>query len=279
MRDVLSSPELRKIVGSVGELPSLSTTYTDLTKAVRDPNTSIRQVAEIIERDIAMSAKVLQLANSAFFGLARRVSTLPSAVSCLGTETIKNLALTSEVFRVFAPDSRVPRSVCDSIQRHATRTAAIASALPAERGIRDITALAALLHDIGSLFLASKMPLEFCAVLAQVRNRGCKSFEAEEELLGTSHAEIGAYLLGLWGIPNLAVEAIAHHHHPTRILHTAIDCTITVYLADFLAHELEDHPQGATGAEIAESDRVCLDSLGLLDRIPEFRELALQCRD
>jgi len=276
MQDLLSSPELRKIVGAVGQLPSLSATYSELTHALRDQKSTIRQVAEIIERDIAMSAKVLQLANSAFFGLARRVSSLSSAVSCLGMETIKNLALTSEVFRIFVPDSRVPQSVCDSIQGHAIRTAAIAGTLPVERGTRDITAVAALLHDIGSLFLASAMPGEFCAVLSQVSTSGCKSFEAEEKLLGTSHAEIGAYLLGLWGIPNLAVEAIAHHHHPTRIPHTTFDCTMAVYIADLLADELEDHPVGTTGVEIAESDRSCLESLGVLDKIPEFRELALQ---
>jgi HD-like signal output (HDOD) protein/CheY-like chemotaxis protein len=279
MQDLLSSPELRKIVGAVGELPSLSTTYTDLTRAVRDPNKSIGQVAEIIERDIAMSAKVLQLANSAFFGLARRVTSLHSAVSCLGMETIRNLALTSEVFRVFLPDSRIPQSICDSIQRHAMRTAAIAAALPVERGTRDITAVAALLHDIGSLFLASAMPEEFSAILSLASMRGCKSFEAEEELLGTSHAEIGAYLLGLWGIPGVAVEAIAHHHHPTRIPHATLDCTLAIYVADFLADELEDHPKGAKGFEIAESDRVCLELLGVLDKIPEFRELALQFRN
>jgi HD-like signal output (HDOD) protein/ActR/RegA family two-component response regulator len=278
MQDLLSSPELRKIVGAVGELPSLSTTYTDLTHALKDPKTSIPQVAEIIERDIAMSAKVLQLANSAFFGLARKVNSLSNAVSCLGMETIKNLALTSEVFRVFVPDARVPRSFCDSIQHHAIRTAAIANLLPVEQGSRDITAVAALLHDIGSLFLASAMPKEFCAALASASERGCKHFEAEEELLGISHAEIGAYLLGLWGIPGLAVEAIAHHHHPTRVQHTAFDCTIAVYVADFLANELEDHPQGTTGIEIAESDRICLDELGVLAKIPEFRELAQRCR-
>ena len=72
-------------------------------------------------------------------------------------------------------------------------------------------------------------------------------FEAEEELLGTSHAEIGAYLLGLWGIPNLAVEAIAHHHHPTRISHSGLDSTVAVYVADLLAHELDAHPQGSDG--------------------------------
>jgi HD-like signal output (HDOD) protein len=276
MQDLLSSPELRKIVGAVGELPSLSVTYTDLTHALRDQSTSIQQVAEIIERDIAMSAKVLQLANSAFFGLARKVSSLSGAVSCLGMETIKNLALTSEVFRVLVPNSRVPQSVCDLIQKHAIRTAAIASALPVERGTRDITAVAALLHDIGSLFLASSMPDEFCAVLSQAGNHGCKTFEAEEELLGTSHAEIGAYLLGLWGIPSLAVEAIAHHHHPTRIPHTTFDCTVAVYVADLLAHELESHAQGPIELEIAESDRANLEALGVLDKLPEFRELARQ---
>jgi len=279
MQDLLCSPKLRTIIGAVGELPSLSSTYTYLTKTVRDPNASIRQVAEIIERDIAMSAKVLQLTNSAFFGLAQRVTSLPSAVSCLGMETIKNLALASEAFRVFVPDSRVPQSVCDSIQRNAVRAAAIVALLPVERGTREIAVVAALLHDIGSLFLASAMPDEFCAVLARAREVGCKPFEAEQELLGTSHAEIGAYLLGLWGIPNLAVEAIAHHHHPTRIPHTAFDCTVAVFVADFLADELEDHPQSSSGAAVGESDRASLESLGVLDKIPEFRELALQCRN
>lgn len=279
MQELLSSPEIRKIVGAVSQLPSLSSTYTDLTRAVKDPKISIRQVTEIIERDIAMSAKVLQLANSAFFGLSRKVTSLPSAVSFLGIETIKNLALTSEVFRVFVPDKRVPQSVCDSIQQHAMRTAAIAGALPVERGTRDVSVVAALLHDIGSLFLASAMPNQFCQVLARVRESGCKSFEAEMELLGTSHAEIGAYLLGLWGIPHLAVEAIAHHHHPTRIPHSAFDCTTAVYVADLLAGELEDHPEGYNGLELAERDRACLETLGVLDQLPEFRELALQGRN
>jgi putative nucleotidyltransferase with HDIG domain len=278
IQDLLSSPELRKIVGGVSELPSLSTTYTELDHALRDPKTSIQQMAEIIERDIAMAAKVLQLANGAFFGLARRVTSLPNAVSCLGMEMIKNLALTSEIFRVFTPDSRVPQSACDSIQRHAIRAAAIAGALPLERGSRDIAIVAALLHDIGRVFLASAMPDEFCAALALASARGCRLFEAEEELLGTSHAEIGAYLLGLWGIPSLAVEAIAHHHHPTRIPHTSFDCTVAVYVADLLADELEGPPQGPLGVEVAESDRACLESLGLLEKLPEFRALAQECR-
>src|SRR5208337_1150874 len=213
LQDILCAPEIRKVVGAIGELPSLSTTYTFLTQATSNPNTSTLQVAEIIERDMAMSAKVLQLVNSAFFGLAKTVTSLPSAAAHLGMETIKNLALATETFRVFSPDPRIPQSVCEAIQQHAHHAAAIAAQLPVDRKLRDVTVVAALLHDIGRLILASRMPDMFCLVLARSRELNCEPFQAEEELLGTSHAEIGAYLLGLWGIPNLAVEAIAHHHH------------------------------------------------------------------
>ena len=95
---------------------------------------------------------------------------------------------------------------------------------------------------------------------------------------GTSHAEIGAYLLGLWGIPSLAVEAIAHHHHPTRILNSSFDCTAAVYVADLLDHELEVHPLDSIGAEMEESDRANLEALGVLPKFAEFRELALESR-
>jgi HD-like signal output (HDOD) protein len=279
LQEILGTPAIRKVIGAVSELPSLSSTYTCLITAVKEPNTSISKVADIIERDVAMSAKVLQLANSAFFGLGQKVTTVQNAATYLGMATIKNLALVSEAFRVFVPDARIPQSVCKSMQQHAYQTTAIAALLPIDRDIRDVTVLAALLHDIGTLFLASAMPAEFCTVLARAKESGGKTFEAEEELLGTSHAEIGAYLLGLWGIPNLAVEAIAHHHHPTRIQHSGLDCTVAVYVADLLAHELDVHPTGAMGKDIAEADRACLEVLGVFPRLDEFRELAFQSRN
>jgi HD-like signal output (HDOD) protein len=276
LQEMLNSPEIRRLIGAVGELPSLSMTYVTLTKTVSDPDAPVERVAEIIEQDVAMSAKVLQLVNSAFFGLAQKVSSLQNAVSYLGMETIKNLALASEAFRVFKPGARVPQSVCESMQRHANRVAAIAGALPLDPKTREITVVSALLHDTGSLILASLMPEQFCVAHALAAERGCKLFEAEEELLGTSHAEIGAYLLGLWGIPNIAVEAIAFHHHPTRIPHAGLDCSTVVYLANLLDHELEAHPQDSTGKRIAERDRVCLEELGVMPRFAEFREFAKQ---
>ncbi|MGB9074894.1 MAG: response regulator [Terriglobales bacterium] len=279
LQDILCTPEIRRVVGTIGELPSLSTTYASLAQAVRDPDTSVKRVADIIELDLAMAAKVLQLVNSAFFGLAQRVSSLNSAVTYLGMEAIKNLALASETFRVFVPDSQIPQSLCESLQRHAHRTAAIAGALPVDPKTRDITVVAALLHDIGKLVLACRMPATFCSVLTHASERGCQDFEAEEELLGISHAEIGAYLLGLWGIPTLAVEAIAHHHRPTRIPHSGFDSSAAVYVADLLARELEAHPQDSAGSEMAQSDRACLETLGVGQQFAGFRQLALQIRD
>jgi putative nucleotidyltransferase with HDIG domain len=193
-------------------------------------------------------------------------------------QTIKNLALASEAFRVLHPHSHIPHTVCEAMEKHAHRVADIASALPVDKANRDVTVIAALLHDIGKLFLASSMPEQFCAVQARAKERGCQIFEAEEELLGTSHAEIGAYLLGLWGIPNVTVEAIAHHHHPTRVPNAGFDSTVIVYTADLLDHELEVHPTDLTGSELEEADRAYLEALGVLPKYAEFRQLALESR-
>lgn len=276
LQDVLCTPQIRGIIGTVGALPSLSSTYTALTQALSQPNTSISQVADILGHDVAMSAKVLQLVNSAFFGLAQTVTNLQSAASYLGMETIKNLALVSEAFRVFVPDSRIPQSIFEAIQQQAQMAAAIAVVLPVDSKTHDVIILSALLQDVGRLVLASKMPDKFCSVLARAKECGCEPFQAEEEILGTSHAEIGAYLLGLWGLPDLAVEAIAHHHRPTRIPHYGFDSSLALYVAGLLAYELNAHPQDETGSELREFDRACLETLGILPRFAEFRKLASQ---
>jgi len=276
LQDLIASPELRHIVGKVGELPSLGSTYISLGEAVRDPYVTIEQVAAIVERDVAMAAKVLQLTNSAFFGLPRQIASLSDAVSYLGISTIKNLALTSEVFKVFKPGPKIPVSECDAIQDHAIRVASIIGTLPVQRHLRDLAVIAGILHDIGKLLMATKMQDVYCAIRSQVKAAGCPWHVAEREILGTSHAEVGAYLLGLWGIPELAVEAIAHHHEPDRISHSEFDCTIALYVADVLAHEVEAESGSADGREAPEQQKDLLQRLGLLSRIEEFRELAAE---
>lgn len=275
LQDLFCTPALRATVGRIGGLPSLSTTYTALNAAVRDPEASIFRVARIIEQDIAMAAKVLQLVNSGFLGLQQKMNNLQTAVSYIGLETIKNLALATETFTLFKPDPSIPKSFLDNLQRSANRAATVAAALPIGIRDRDSAVVAALLHDVGELVLANSMPDHFTAAQARATKHKCPLFEAEEDLLGISHAELGAYLLGLWGIDHTIVEAVAHHHRPTRIPHSGLDTSAAVYLSTLLVAELDAHPTDLKGDQLRESDRQTLESLNLLTQFPAFREHAV----
>lgn len=273
LRDVVEREDLRKVVGAIGPLPSLSETFCALTKLIENPGTTVRQVADVIQRDPAMAAKILQLVNSAFFGPAQTVTGLHAAVSHLGMGTIRNLVLVADAFRVFTPDKSIPSGIVDALWDHAQRTALIAGRLPVNPKVRDITVVAALLHDIGKLVFASRMPAQFGKALALAREKNCALFEAEQQTLGVSHAEIGAYLLGLWGIPWQVVDVALNHHHPARVAGSGFEALEAVFVADLLAHEAA--PEDGIAADLRECDRISLEKLGLLERLPEFRSLAL----
>ena len=276
LQDLFCSSELRRIVGTIGELPSLSRTYMELAQAAENPNTSLTAVAEIMGKDVAMVAKVLQLVNSGFFGLAHTVTSLKAAVAYLGMETIRNLALATDTFKAFTPAPGIAPSFCEDMQRHAQRAALIVGILPLPARVRDVCIVSALLHDIGELVLACKLPHEFCAALALTRTTGCSQAEAEEQIIGTSHAEIGAYLLGLWNIDSLVVEAVAHHHRPDRIPHTSLDASTALYVADRLARELDEHLDKAKAIPLRESDDALIGALGLSQQYPALRERAME---
>lgn len=274
LQDVFCTPSLRRLIGTVGELPSLSSTYRALSQVTQDPNSSVDDVVEVMRDDVAMVAKVLQLVNSGFFGLVQTVTSLKAAVGYLGMETIRNLALASDTFRVFVPAPSIPVSFFEHFQHHAQQSALIVATLPLPTKVRDLCVVAALLHDIGELVLACKSPDEFCAVRELVRTSGCSQVEAEEQIIGTSHAEIGAYLLGLWGIDSEIVEAVAHHHRPNRIPHVSFDVSTAVYIADCLTDDLTG-AEGGTPRMGPFKFNERLDALGLSHLYPGFREKAI----
>jgi HD-like signal output (HDOD) protein/CheY-like chemotaxis protein len=277
LQDLFCSSDLRRVIGTIGQLPSLSRTYIELAEAAEDPNTSLTTVAQIMGKDVAMVAKVLQLVNSGFFGLAQTVTSLKAAVAYLGMETIKNLALATDTFKAFTPAPGIAPSFCEDIQRHAQRTALIVGTLPLPAGLRDVGIVSALLHDIGELVLACKLPHEFCAALELARTTGCSQVEAEEQILGTSHAEVGAYLLGLWSIDSQIVEAVAHHHRPDRISHTSFAPSTALFIADRIARELDGHhPDNAASSSLRESDDALIEALGLSQQYSALRERAIK---
>ncbi|MGH9407223.1 MAG: HDOD domain-containing protein [Terriglobia bacterium] len=274
LQSVLSDDALRRTVGSMGALPALPRTYTALTDALGDADVSLDRVAKLIEQDVAIAAKILQLVNSSFFGLARNVTNIQTAVSYLGTNILKNLVLSLGVFRSFEQKELVAGFSVDEFQNHAYLTAKIAQTLPTVKYLSDMTGLAALLHDVGKLVLAARMPDYLARVLAQARERQRPIFEIEQELSGVTHAEIGAYLLGLWGLPSPIVEAVAHHHAPGRVPQQGMDALAAVHLANVLALECRAASTAECGLVQPTLDETLVDALGVTDRLPEWRVMA-----
>ena len=195
------------------------------------PDASAREVAQIISDDTAVTVKVLQIANSAFFRRGRRISNVEQAVQYLGFQTVRNLVMCAEVFSRWPGRMRHAAVDLEDLQRHAQRTAAVAQALTAGTRIADDTVLAALLHDLGYWVLIQECPRELEQAIELALAAGISLTQAEYEILGASHAEIGAYLLAIWGLPYTVVEAVAHHHRPTRVKAAGLDALAALAVA------------------------------------------------
>jgi HD-like signal output (HDOD) protein len=253
LRDLLTNTALKHLVSQTQSLPSLPMLYLELMNELRSGEPSMDRVGEIIARDMAMSAKILQLVNSAFFGLAHRVPDPAEAAFYLGLETVKSLVLSTQVFSQFTRyQANVPEFPFEALWQHCWNTGvrvrriARAERLEAEMGNQCF--VSALLHDVGKLILAAGQPAAFRQALALAREHRISLWQAEKELLGSSHAELGAYLLGLWNFPNSIVEAVALHHRPGGGLKPELDGTTLVHVANALDHDLRpDDQPGADG--------------------------------
>jgi len=223
----------RTVIGTMHQLPSTPRFQRLLGEAVRHPDVGLDELASIIEQDGAMAAKVLQLVNSSFFGLARRQTSIWEAVAYLGTELLKDLTLGASVFdsATFPP---LAGFSLEAAQRHGLLSARIAQRLVPDKSLEGEAFTAALLHDIGKTIFALKMPERYAEVLRTCHETGRADHVVEQELLGVTHAEVGAYLLALWGLPLSLVEAVAHHHRPERL--PPSDLALVVHAACALSH-------------------------------------------
>lgn len=271
--EVLNSKMMTSLVGAIQELPSIPRTYRELRKALADPETSIERVVRIVEKDVGISAKILQLVNSAFFGLTREISDIKMAVNYLGINILQNLVVTVEAFRMFRPKKAIPGFSIEELHSHLQLVARIAAHFPAEKKLPGAVVSAALLHDVGKLVMAERAPDHFARAVAGAREERRPLFVVEEELIGVSHAEVGAYLLSLWGLPYPVVEAVAHHHHPQRAPQHKVDMITVVYLSNLLAHDVSSDSSNAQLIH-QEIDPKVLAAVGASDRISEWRQMA-----
>lgn len=274
LTNLLHGDAMAKMVGALGELPSAPRVYTELRLALSDSDAPIDRIVKIVEKDVAITAKLLQLVNSAFFGIARTVVDVKTAVMYLGVKTLHDLVLSVEIGRAFESKRRVDGFSIEKFEQHSSLTAAIAARICEGGKSTAQTMAAGLLHDAGKLVLADRMPELFTQAISIAGREGRPLFLVEEKLLGVSHAEVGAYLLSLWGLPYPVVGAVADHHHPERISESTWGPAKAVYVANLLAHEHATRVTAETGLVYCQIDPAFMESAGGADSLRGWGEIA-----
>jgi HD-like signal output (HDOD) protein/CheY-like chemotaxis protein len=270
LQAVLADESLAELLSEVESLPGLPEVYTKLMEEIESEESSLEAIGSIIEQDMGMTATLLKVVNSAFFGIPRKIEKPAQAVSLLGLDVVKALVLSYQLFSAF--DLRRIKSFSfDLLWRHSVATGGLAKLIAQEEGLDrssvDDAFFAGMLHDVGKLPLAAYASEQYNRVLNQVREADQLLWEAEMEVLGTSHAEAGAFLMGLWGMPESAIIAIAFHHRPSHIMEEGFSPLTAVHAANILEHQLVVHNQNYA---LPQWDMEHLARLGLENRIPAW---------
>jgi HD-like signal output (HDOD) protein len=226
LNELLAADELKSLCGDVSLLPAAPTTYLAISKALGNPNTGIADVVRIVEREPTLCAKVLQLANSAFFGLPRAVSNVSQAATYLGTLALRDLSLAMETMASLQSG----RAALPAESYRAFQTNALAVGLLGRRWFgtdrrkADDAFVAGMLRDMGHLVLATRP------------SNSPGKVDVEQ------HGALSAYLLGLWGIPHAVLEMVAFHEHPERVEHEGLEVVDVVHVADALVSRVAPSP-------------------------------------
>ena len=273
---LLPDMALRRIVGAIGKLPTLPRTAALLAEALEDPNAHTDEISEIVERDVGITAKILQLVNSAFFCMPNHVTSVRMAVTYLGLDTLRQLVLSVELFRSLKPGEPIAGFSLEDLQAHSQLAARIAARLPAPAPAVAAGVVAAALHDAGKLVLAARLPHEFQLALQTSRAQKRPQHVVETEQMGTSHAEIGSYLLGLWGLPDSVVDAVGRHHRPVAAEGArGLDVLAITHVSDALAWDAA-HSRTEDALACGLLDLAYLAQLGLDARVPAWRSMTQQ---
>jgi putative nucleotidyltransferase with HDIG domain len=276
-RDVPSIDDRGALIAAT-DLPSAPVLYARLRQVLADPDRSVTQLADLIRRDDAMSARVLQVASSALYGATFQTTNVFDAVLRVGSRTLQSLALSVGAFRSFGVSDHCAGFDIDVHEAHAFLVARIAARIVPSAQAEDAFAMA-LLHDIGKLVFASRRAAQFAPVLAMAAVEGKALAVVETETGFASHATAGARLLGAWGLPASLVDAVAHHHNPTLLGATAWGAPPAVHVADVLAHEVAASRGIVPASAVPMIDHALLMSLGVAGNLDAWRTIAVEESD
>lgn len=251
LQSQLKDKALINVISQIDSLPCLPNIYRELIHELESDDTSLDRVAKIIESDIGMTSKILQLVNSSFFGLPQHVNSPQHAVSLLGLNVIRPLVLTADAFMQYEDPDIEGFSLQESIDHSlavATAARTIAEAESKDQHLIDDAFIGGMMHDIGKLVLAVKLPEQFSQAIEKAKQDKLPFWQAEMEVFGTTHAQIGAHLLGLWGLPNPLVEAVAFHHVPSDAHNLAFTPLTAVHAANVLQQDQYPSDRAAQNA-------------------------------
>lgn len=251
MQKMLESEDVKRVIAKIDSLPSLPNLYNEIITMLQNEDVSIKEVAGVIEKDVGMTAQILKLVNSSFFGFYKNITSPRQAATILGLDTIKTLVLSIEIFSKLQTSN--PYFSFDVFWKHSMHTAVFAKEIA--RHIKDDTNfiedafMAGFLHDIGILILASQLSPQYEEVLKTAKQKKMDVWQVEQQLLGTDHGQIGGYLLGLWGFADNLVEGILLHHNPGMATEDAHSLPMIIYVADMFTHILTDGMDELNGEE------------------------------
>ena len=267
--------KLKDIITSIDTLPSLPSVYAKLQEKIREPEASMDDIGKIISQDIAMTAKILQLVNSAFFGLYQKVDSPTRAVKLLGLDTIKALVLVSQIFSEMkiSKDLFSPQTLWAHSMTVGTLAKMIAVSETDEKNTIDNSYVAGILHDIGKLILISKIESYYREALLLARQECISMRQAEKKVFQATHCDMGAYLIGLWGFQSDIVEAIGFHHQLGEYPAGTFSPALAVHIANVMYYKFnKDEVIGA----MPEFNEEYLKKIGMGEKLQKWQDLCFE---
>lgn len=242
LRGWLRNDSIKKVVSRMDSIPSIPSLYNEILYELSRPDVSVPKIANVIAKDVGMSAKILQVVNSAFFCLRQRVTNIAQAVNLLGYDIVRDLVFSLHVFSQFVLSSGSGLNL-GQVWLHSFRVGlfsrAIAEAETGDKNLIDDAFMAGMLHDMGKLILASNFPDEWNAARRLSEEEKISLVEAENRVFAATHYETGGYFTCLWGLPDAIVRAVSFHHFRCCLLGDHVTSLMSVYAANTIEHDME----------------------------------------
>ncbi|MDF7798731.1 response regulator [Pontiellaceae bacterium B1224] len=246
LRDIIENKAIRKLLGHADSFPPLPRVFAELSQKLNNLDTPLLEISDLISKDITISTKVLQLANSALFNQHIPANTLSHATSLLGSKIISSLVFSQSISDMFK-SALISEQFLETLNQHSLEVAGLAADIlqtwHAGPSVIEKVLLCGIAHDLGQLILAKYAPEKWLCAQNELRKNERSIVETEREIIGVAHPELAAYLLAIWGFPSDQVMAIAHHHEPSKTKDVSLGLLCALHIAENCCQTAQDKEQ------------------------------------